>query len=70
MSSIKGLTPKVGSLTEELNQATMYFICIAQRDQFGEEYEVLAKKTSLAKSSPLSLQPFLNDMGLIRVGDR
>ena len=56
---------------EELNQAIMYWIRMIQKDHFSDEYKALCKKVRLPTSSPLlSLRPFLDDMGLIRVGGR
>ena len=49
----------------------MYWIHVAERDHFSDEYEALTKKASLPKSSPLlSLHPFLDDMGFICKGGR
>lgn len=68
----KGLVRKVGPLTmEEVNQTVMYWIRVAQGDHFSDEYEALMRKAPLPKSSPLLfLHPFLDNMGVIRVGGR
>ena len=72
LPSTEGLVRKVGPLTvEEVNQTVMYWIRVAQGDHFSDEHEALMRKTPLSKSSPLlSLRPFLDNMGVIRVGGR
>ena len=71
-ASKRGLSRKVEPLSvEELNQAMMYWIRVIQKDHFSDEYKALCKKVQLPTSSVLlSLRPFLDDMGLLRVGGR
>lgn len=62
----------VGFLTsEELKHARNVIVKIIQKQEFPNEYKLLEKKLPLSSSSKiLSLNPFLDDSGLIRVGGR
>lgn len=57
--------------TSELNSALEIWIRNAQRDHFPVEYLALTKNQPIgSKSKLISLSPFLDDRGLIRVGGR
>lgn len=56
---------------EELEFSLNLLIKLVQNDEFANEISLLAKKTSLKCSSKiLSLNPFLDEFGLLRVGGR
>ena len=64
---------KIGILSaEELNSALINLTRKSQQDSFPEEYSVLLNKKSVfpSKSPMLSLRPFMDDNGCIRVGGR
>ena len=55
----------------ELREAKHYWISCVQYDQFSREIEILRSKSSLPSgSSLLSLNPFLDDKNIVRVGGR
>nr|XP_031836768.1 uncharacterized protein LOC116428795 [Nomia melanderi] len=57
--------------TRELHDAERVLIKFAQREQFGLEFTLLSAQKSLTPKSPLlSLSPFLDENGLIRVDGR
>lgn len=57
-------------LLSELNKAIMYWASVSQSTHFTE-IRAIKSCTSLPKSSPLlSLNPFLDEVGLLRVGGR
>jgi len=57
--------------TQELNTANITIIKIVQGLHFKEELAQLKTKGTVAKGSQLlSLSPFLDDQGIIRVGGR
>ena len=69
------LTPndrRVGPLTvSELRHAELYWVSFVQQEQFAEEISALkAGRKILRSSSLVSLNPFLDDCGLLRVGGR
>ncbi|XP_066157628.1 uncharacterized protein, partial [Euwallacea fornicatus] len=56
---------------EELNEAQRILIKLAQRDTFHKEIKELHKNNKVASDSKiLSLNPFLDSVGIIRVGGR
>lgn len=72
---IKGLRSKnvaVGPLTvAELNNSLIQLVKISQKQSFAKEYHLLKNKRPLfSTSNILSLKPFCDEMGLIRVGGR
>lgn len=57
--------------TEELNKALLTCVKICQYSPFEEDIEALKKKRKLSKGSKLtSLNPFIDDCGVLRVGGR
>ena len=68
----KKLVRVSGPLTvSELDKAVTYWVSISQSAHFATEVAALQSNTSLPKSSPLlSLNPFLDETGLLRVGGR
>ncbi|CAK9827604.1 hypothetical protein ANTRET_LOCUS5285 [Anthophora retusa] len=55
----------------ELQTAQDHLIRIAQRERFHTEIDALIKETGIAKQSSLhSLAPYLDNLGIIRVGGR
>lgn len=68
----KKLKHKTGFLTtDEINDALEHIVRFVQRESFKEEIKCLKKKRQLpSKSSILSLSPFLDKRGILRVGGR
>ena len=69
------LTPndrRVGPLTvSELRHAELYWVTFVQQEKFAKEISALkAGRKILRSSSLVSLNPFLDDCGLIRVDGR
>lgn len=62
----------VNALTvEEIERATTAIVLLVQREEFSSELQVLKDKKLLPKNSKIiSLNPFLDNKGLIRVGGR
>lgn len=57
--------------TEEINIALLRLIKISQNEYFGKEINKLRNKGTLIKNSKLiSLNPFLDNNGILRVGGR
>lgn len=57
--------------TKEIQQAEQYWIKRTQRDSFPKEMDSLLKNTDMDRQSKIiSLKPFLDDGGLMRVGGR
>ena len=63
---------QTGTLTTtELRHAEVYWITFIQREQFAREIDALKAGKRIPRSSSLiSLNPFLDDRGLLRVGGR
>jgi len=63
---------QVGNLTvRELEKAEQIIARVVQHESFHQEYRCLSKGHVLKKNSKLiTLDPFLDEMGLIRVGGR
>ena len=56
---------------QELNQATCYWIKMIQNDTWHPEIDVINKGSSIRRTSRiLSLDPFLDKSGILRVGGR
>ena len=54
---------------QELNQAKTYWISVSQRTHFDKEVKALKTKAGILQSSSLlSLNPFLDEAQLLRVG--
>ena len=63
------LTPSLS--TQELLEVDRYWVRIIQQTYFLSEMESLSRKGELSSSSPLlSLNPFVDSSGLLRVGGR
>ena len=63
------LTPSLS--TQELLEVEHYWVWIIQQTYFLSEMESLSRKGELSSSSPLlSLNPFVDSSGLLRVGGR
>lgn len=56
--------------TKELKDAHDIIIKLVQRTEYDQEISALVKKTVLKKSPLISLNPFLDNCGLLRVGGR
>ena len=56
--------------TQELHEAEMYWFSYIQRHHFLAEINTLKSRKKLYRSSILSLHPFIDDSGLLRVGGR
>lgn len=57
--------------TEEIQQAEKYWIKLTQSMSFSKEMDNLLKNTGVDKQSKIiTLRPFLDDVGLLRVGGR
>lgn len=55
----------------ELNKAVTYWVSLSQSAHFASEIVAVRTRNSLPKASPLlSLNPFLDEAGLLRVGGR
>lgn len=56
---------------QELNQAKTYWISVSQKEYFAKEIKTLQSKARVPQSSSLlSLNPLLDEVGLLRVGGR
>ena len=68
----RNLTQTIGPLSvQELNQAKSYWISFSQRAHFAKEVETLELGAQIPQSSSLlSLNPFLDEAKLLRVGGR
>ncbi len=68
----KNFTPTEGPLfVQELFQAKIYWISIAQVEHFDKELRSLWPKMGISRASPLfSLNPFMDEAQLLRVGGR
>lgn len=56
---------------DELNESSIKLIKIAQQESFREDYITLQKKGQLSSNSKiLSLHPFIDEQGILRVGGR
>ena len=56
---------------QEINAAKSYWILTSQRASFAEEVQAMTKGRKIPKSSPLlTLHPFLDSAGILRVGGR
>ena len=56
---------------EEMNTSRCYWVSVAQKDCFLDEINAIISKKPLSRSSPLlSLTPFIDGAGLLRVGGR
>ncbi|XP_075162921.1 uncharacterized protein LOC142235555 [Haematobia irritans] len=68
----KKIGNRKGPLTvQDVRLGTMMLIRMVQRSNFFKEYQALSNKTTVDNSSPLiSLNPFLDDHGVLRVGGR
>ena len=63
--------PHTGALTTaELHSAEVHWLASAQALDFPEEISVLRRGDGLTKGTLLSLNPFLDSQGLLRVGGR
>lgn len=71
-NSRKSVTRQTGFLTvQELESALLLLVKLAQQQEFHQEIECVVKGKSLpSKSSLLSLNPFCDEAGLLRVGGR
>ena len=72
-SRVQGTQPKSGALTtDELNLAMNYWCSIIQRTHFHDELRILTTKSQKipTSSKSYSLNPFVDDQGILRVGGR
>ena len=72
-SRVQGTQPKSGPLTtDELNLAMNYWCSIIQRTHFPDELRILTTKSQKIPTSSkiYSLNPFVDDQGILRVGGR
>ena len=72
-SRVQATQPKSSPLTtDELNLATNYWYSIIQRTHFPDELRILATKSQKIPTSNkiCSLNPFVDDQGMLRVGGR
>ena len=72
-SRVRATQPKSGPLTtDELNLATNYWYSIIQRTHLSDELRILITKSQKIpmSSNIYSLNPFVDDQGMLRVGGR
>lgn len=56
--------------SEELQDALLFFVRDVQNDTFASEIQMLKNNIPIIKSNLASLNPFIDENGLLRVGGR